>query len=122
MSASQFPPPGAEEPNLGAGEIGVGLGAGEQAGRIMLVLPQPQKWVALQPEQACAIAKDMIDKAVKMGYRVEIVVPRKPISSQTRTRIVNRLELVMKSMLAEKKDPRYVAEELTDIVLRDSGA
>lgn len=120
MSASQFPP--AAAPEIAPGEIGVGIGAGEQKDRILLVLPKPQKWVALQPEQACAIAKDMIDKAVQMGYRVEIVVPRKPISSQTRTRIVNRLQLVMQSMLSEKKDPRYVAEELTDIVLRDSGA
>lgn len=113
------PPPNMQ---INAGEIGVGAGEGAQKGRILLVLPKPAKWVALEPPQACAIAKDMIDKAVSLGYHVEIVIPRKPISQGKRTMLVNRVNLVMRMLTEKKRDPLFIAEELVDIVLRDSGA
>lgn len=111
-----------KEVSLQAGEIGVGAGVGEQKGKILLVLAEPKKWVAMEPAQACAIAKDMIDKAVSLGMNVEIIVPRKPISHGRRTMIVNRVDLVMRKLTEQKRPTKYIAEEIVDIVLRDSGA
>lgn len=107
---------------LRAGEIGVGVGEGVQKGNVILALPAPAKWVGMTPVQAVGIAKDMIDKAVALGAHVEILIPRKPISQTKRTLIVNRVDIVMRSLQEKGRASRYIAEELVDIVLRDSGA
>lgn len=103
-----------------SGEVAVGFGDGEQRGRIMVVLAPGEQWVAMDPAQAVAVAKDMIDKAVVLGANVQILVPRKEISKAKLSMLVNRVSLVMRNLLEKKRDPQYVAEEVVQIVLRDS--
>lgn len=114
--------PSTSDMKINAGEIGVAFGDGPQKGRIVMALPAMAKAIVMNPEQAVAVAKDMIDKAVTLGVNVQVLIPKKPISQSRRTLIVNRIDLVMRRLTEKKRPSRYIAEELVDIVLRDSGA
>lgn len=105
---------------LKADEVGVALGEGKESGRIVLALAEPSKWISMDPRQAVAIAKDMIDKAVKLGAQVEIVMPRKEVNGTQRAVLVTRTKLVMKGQLERGVKVEHLAEQLVDIIL--SGA
>lgn len=111
-----------DDMKMNLGEIGVAFGDGPQKGRIVVALPAMAKAIVMNPEQAVMVAKDIIDKAVSLGVQVQILIPKKPISQSRRTLIVNRIDIVMRKLQERKRPSRYIAEELVDIVLRDSGA
>lgn len=105
----------------GSAEIGIGLGEGEQKNRIVLTLgATPINWFSMDPQNAVDIAKDLIDKAVMLGFDVQIVLPKREMSKVKRTMLVNRVSLVMRNLLEKKRDANFIAEELVTIVLRDA--
>lgn len=107
------------EMELRAGEVAVASGQGEQSGRVMLIVPNGVSWVAMLPEQAAAVGKDMIDKAVANGADVKLVLPKKEPSMMVRTMLRNRVSLIMRSELEKGRKHDYIAESIVDIVLRE---
>jgi hypothetical protein len=105
------------------GEIGVGLGQGAQKGRIVLVLTSGQ-WASLDPQQAVAIGKDLIDKAVAMGTNVQIELPRAKVTQANHDMLVQRYKVVLRKKLIDgikPEDVGYLAERLVDTAFNTVG-
>lgn len=109
-----------EVQELKPGEVGVASGQGEHKGRILLVVPAGARYVAMDPGQACAVGKDMIDKAVAAGAKVELILPKREIKPMVRTMLKNRVSLVMRGELEKGRKADHIAEMLVDIVLREA--
>lgn len=99
------------------GQIGVFFGEGAQRGQVMLVMGEPAKWTALDPQNAALIAVDMLEKAAALGVKAHLLIPPPPLSPIKFQTIVTRVAIVMKNQLEKRVDPKIVARQLVEIVL-----
>lgn len=102
---------------LKPGEIGVFFGTEAQKGRIVLGFHHEVKWIGLDPTNAVAIAKDMIDKATELGCKVHIQIRRPVLSAVKHQAIVTRVGIVLKNQVEKGVDPKKIARQLVDITL-----
>ena len=102
---------------VGAGETEISLGI--EHGRIVMGFPHAITWLALDPANAVTIAQEMIDRAVELGMKIDLLLPRREISPTIQAALVTRTAFVMKNLLERGRKPEHIAQELVGIVLRE---
>lgn len=98
-------------------EGAVEMAIGPDKGRVLVRFKTPQEQIAFDPSNAVAMAKHIIDCAVACGAKVELQVPKRKITERQRNTLVQRSELVMRSMLEKGRRPRQIAYQLVDTIL-----
>lgn len=86
-------------------------------GKVIIRFREPRLWVACEPSDAVQIGKKMIDCAVECGAKVEIKVPRRPISDRKRASLIVRATHVFRSMTEKGKAPKDIAQHVVDSIL-----
>jgi len=103
----------------GRSEIGIAYGKAEQNGRIVLTFgAHAVNWVAMDPRNAAEIAKDLIQKAAKLGVNMGEVFPPTPITEIQREVLITRVELVVRGQLERGTKLPDIARQVVDIVLK----
>lgn len=88
------------------------------SGKVVLMFPNPVAWVALDPDVAARVADQMLGYAVELGETIEIKLPQKQINPVHRQAVINRVQTVMRQLQERGRRPEYIAEELTDLVIK----
>ena len=99
------------------------IAVGANEGNVILDIHDSDKevrtYVPIQPSQAVAIAKSMIDAAVDCGADVRIEIPRAVVTEAQRVRLINRVSIMATSLVRDKATPGKMALEIVDTVLKE---
>ena len=92
---------------------------GDRDGMVVLEFQKPVRWCTLDPATALQVGLAMARSAHKAKTGLEASSGKAVLSVEIRNKLVNRVELVAKNLQERGKNPRYIAEQLVDIVLRE---
>lgn len=96
------------------------IAVGDQDGQVILKFSKNVSWIAIDPQIAPLIAEQMIRASSACGVRVSLQMPEREIKPNQRKALAARVELVMKNMNDRGKGRDFIAQEVVDIVLRDT--
>ena len=91
----------------------------ERDGSVIMRFHEPREWVKFDRDNAALVGKEIIDVAVEAGAVVEIKVPKRPITEEDRTKLIYRVDNIMRSMQEQNKRPMDIARSIVDSVLSE---
>lgn len=106
-----------EASTLGTGATEVGICTDK--GRVVVRFPEPKLWFSMDPQNALEIGEAIAKEAYFARYGRRIGDGKSALSEKTRQRIVNRMTLMLASLLKDHKPIAYAAAALTDVVLKE---
>ena len=86
-----------------------------EGGQVIVRFQKPMLYVKFDGPNAVQVGKHLIDCAVQLGVDVEIKVPRREVSRETRNILVMRCQHIMRSLA--NKPPKRIAIEVVDSIL-----